>query len=103
MQWHIRKMKNRIAHGESNIGSILDTGLFNPQSIQTFKILGEIGEHTDTLAHSGNFHGEILEESMYRIRVWGSNIIKIVGLIIGLVMGGGIASLITDMATNIHI
>ncbi|WP_178306567.1 type II secretion system F family protein [Vibrio algicola] len=103
MKWHLSLAQDNINTGNENIGDILNTGLIDEQNIRTLKILGTTGDLFHIFLNASELHSSLLESKMLNMKVWGANIIKIVGLIIGLITGGGIAQLITDMVTNIHI
>lgn len=102
LKWHLSNARRKIQAGESNIGNIFDTGLIQEQNIRTMRIIGETGNHYETFQNSAELHGSLLENKMTIFRVWGSVILKIAALIITLIVGGGIAQLITDMTTQLR-
>ena len=100
---HLNLMMERIEDGAVNVGDILDTGFLDPAEIRTLKLLGEIGGVEDTLKLSADMHKALLLLSISRLTEIGASAIKLIGLAVGVLMGGGVLMLIMDIATNIRV
>ena len=99
---HIAKMMDKIEDGNENLGNIINTGLLNPAEQNSLFLLGEIGGFDETLLNSADIHHELLIDEIELIKSFGTNLLKILGVTIGVLVGGGVITLVMDIALNIR-
>lgn len=102
LRHHISKMIEHVHQGNVNLGAIMNTGLLNQAEQHSLQLLGEIGEHPETLLSSADIHHEILLDDINFVKEYAPVILKIIGLNIVLLMGGGMLLLMTELAQNIR-
>ncbi|MGL4475867.1 MAG: hypothetical protein ACRCT7_15630 [Shewanella sp.] len=101
LTWHINRMINHVHEGRINLGDILDTGLLSPSEQSTLKLLGQIGNSSTILLRSADIHHAIITDELAMLKSVGTDVIKLTGASIGLLMGAGIGNLVLSVATNI--
>jgi type II secretory pathway component PulF len=67
--WHLRDMQRR-AIGQSNLGTILDTGLLLPTELSALKVLGERVSYAELLTRSGDNHQAAVTAGLSRLTTW---------------------------------
>ncbi len=87
-QSHIQTMRKQ-AIGQTNLGTILDTGLLLPNELSAMKVLGTRVSYTELLSESGQHHGEHVAKQLEKMQLW----LPKAGLLVAiLVLGSLIAS-----------
>ena len=99
---HLIQMISNVHSGRKNLGDILNTGLLNESEQSTLKLLGEIGSFDITLLRSADMHHAMITDEIELIQSFGSDLLKITGACIGMLMASGIAMLIIGIATNLR-